>query len=86
MKKVEDCEIACYMGLALIADEEEIQKFENIKQVIPGIVNIIQKMDDAFNGKRKLERISVQLNENDQEKKEISKIIIKGTLWHLQEV
>ena len=86
MKNVEDCEIACYMGLALIADEEEIQKFENIKQVIPGIINIIQKMGDAFNGKRKIERISVQLNENDQEKKEISKIIIKGTLWHLQEV
>ena len=86
LKNVDDCEIACYMGLALIADEEEIHKFGNIKQVIPGIVKIIQKMDDGFNGKKKLERISVQLNENDQEKKEINRVLVKGTLWHLVEV
>jgi hypothetical protein len=86
-----DIEIACFMALAFLVDDDEVTKFENdIKKVIPGIVGIVRKIAKNFKDKKSdyinIKRVRIQLKEGDIDESEVASTDLAGTMWHLVEV
>ena len=83
-----DIGIACFMALAFIVDEDQVVKFESeIRNVIPGIVSIVKKIEKNFKKKSgHIERQRIQLREGDVEESEVAFTDLAGTMWHLVEV
>jgi hypothetical protein len=86
-----EIEIACYMALSFIADDDEVIKnASEIKKVIPGIVSIVRKIATNFKEMKgdyiKVKRVKVQLREEDTVESDIACAETAQTVWHLVEV
>ncbi|CAF0891184.1 unnamed protein product [Brachionus calyciflorus] len=84
-KSIEDCQLACYMILAFITEEEEISKFPEIKKSINGIVGIISEITLKLKNKDKVERDLIEINEL----KKSFEILVQeklNTVWNLIEL
>lgn len=86
LKDYDDCQLACYIILASIADDDEVKKFPNIKIVLPELIKIISYMTKNMLYKKQVQRISIQLGENDKNLSEIIKADVRGTSWNLVEL
>jgi hypothetical protein len=89
--KQSEIELACYMALSFIADDDEVVKNAvEIKKVIPGIVSIVRKIAKNFKEMKgdyiKVKRVKVQLREEDTVESEIACAETDKTVWHLVEV
>ena len=85
-----DVQIACYIALALIAEDEEVEKFSELKKVIPGIVNIIRKITVNFKDTTgdyvKIKRTKIHVKEDSPVADEVACCTIGETMWHLVEI
>jgi hypothetical protein len=86
LKDKDDCQLSTYITLANIVDDEEINKLESLRLVIPGIVKIISKIAKTIETKKNLLRMNVNLNENVEKSQSIAKYNIKNVVWHLVEL
>ena len=82
IKRINDNQLTVYMLLASIASDDEIDKFEDLRLVIPEIVAIINKCTKCLKSDKNLERVKVQL---DGELKEIVRINLSRS-WNLVEL
>jgi hypothetical protein len=86
LKDIHDFRMSSYIVLASICNDQEIDKFSELKQVIPEIANLIRKCSNSLKEKKVLHRFNVQLDEDSDEIYQICKINFKGTTWHLVEL
>lgn len=88
LKDIFDNRMSAYVVLASICNDQEIDKFSDLKLVIPEIVDLIRKCSNLLkpDNKKNLKRFKVQLDEDKDDVYKICKIDYKGTTWHLVEL
>jgi hypothetical protein len=87
LKEIKDNQIAAYITLASIADDEEIDQFPDLKLVIPQIAKLIKSCTKylAQNSSKEPKRLQIQLEENGKIVN-VCSVNKSGTLWHLVEL
>lgn len=86
LKDKDDCQLAIYIAMANIADDNEIDNMRELRQVIPGIVRMIRQIGIKLETKKNITRIKVNLDENINETYEIIRVIQGQVIWHFVEL
>ncbi|CAF0705631.1 unnamed protein product [Brachionus calyciflorus] len=85
LKDIDDCQLACYIILANITEEDEVAKFPSLKNVLPILIGIIDKMAKSIFYDKNLPRIAIEV-EDTGKIENVCKITVGPTIWHLIEL
>lgn len=88
LKEIGDCQLAIYLLLAMIADESDTSRREYLrKYVTHDLIEIVGHLcDRLISIEEKVQRIQLELNEANDDTREVCTLTVKKTIWHLIEM
>ncbi|CAF1031023.1 unnamed protein product [Brachionus calyciflorus] len=84
LKQIDDCELACYIILANILEEDEFLKFLSLENLLRELIKVISKMANIISAKTKdLIRMPIEIEDKIEN---VCVIPMGQTLWHFVEI